>query len=86
MDEKSERTAKMDSAAWGVASFEHGGLRGVNSAVDVDIGRRALQILSITAKLFIATTTTSSITLPSSLLLHSFADVLPIFQIAEGFL
>ena len=58
MDEKSERTTKMDSAAWGVASFEHSGLRGVDSAVELDIRRRALQILPITAKLLISATTT----------------------------
>ena len=86
MDEKSERTTKMDSAPWGVASFEHSGLRGVNSAVEADIRRRALQMFSITAKLLISTTTTSSITFPSSLLLHPFAAAFTIFEVGECFL
>ena len=56
---------QMESAAWAVASFEHSRLRGVNSAVEVDIRRRTLQMLSITAKLLISTTMTSLTTSPS---------------------
>ena len=84
MDEKSERTTRVGSVRRRL--FEHSGLRGVNSAVGVDIRRRALQVLSITAKLLISTTTTSSMILPSSLLLHLFPAALTIFQVGERFL
>ena len=41
----------MESAACGIGSFEHYGLRSVDSTVEVDIRRRSLQILS-TSKTF----------------------------------
>ena len=55
----------MESAACGIGSFEHSGLKGIDSTADVDIRRRSLQILPNTAALCVARST-----YPSYLVVH----------------